>query len=243
MLTLPTACVLCGAAAETDNLNLCDACLHDLPILPHHCPQCAHFLPANGKNTPHCGHCQQQSPPFHRTFALFPYQFPIISLITRLKFQHQLDHAALFGRLLVRQIRQHWYRDDRLPDLILPVPLHTSRLRERGFNQAHEIARPVGRTLGIPIDRQNVIRQKMTAAQRQLPAKQRKLNIQDAFRVNRMYTGQHLAVIDDVITTGQTVSELCRLLRLHGACKIDVWCVARQGQPEARRLTRTHEKR
>ena len=163
-LILPTACVLCGAAAETD--NLCDACLHDLPILPHHCPQCAHFLPANAKNTPHCGHCQQQTPPFNRTLALFPDQFPIVSLITQLKFEHQLEHAALFGRLFIRQIRRHWYRENRLPDLIVPVPLHITRLRERGFNQAHEIARPVARALGIPIDLDRVTRQTMTAAQR-----------------------------------------------------------------------------
>lgn len=240
-LILPAACLLCGTTAVTN--NLCLTCLHDLPILPHHCPQCAHFLPVNYKNALLCGRCLKQAPPFKRTFALFPYDAPIISMITQLKFHHQLAYASLFGQLLARKIRQHWYHEDRLPDLILPVPLHTTRLRERGFNQAYEIARPAANALGIPVDLAGVFRCKMTSAQRQLSATQRKLNMQDAFVVNKTYKGEHLAVVDDVITTGQTVSELCRLLKIHGAGNIDVWCVARQGQPEAHRLTRTPEKR
>lgn len=240
-LTSSANCLLCGTS--TDKVHLCSACFHSLPILPHHCPQCAHFLPGNYKNEHLCGRCQKQTPPFERTFALFPYYSPIMSMITQLKFHHQLAYAALFGQLLTTSIRHHWYREEQLPDLILPVPLHTSRLRERGFNQAYEIARPIATSLGIPIDADGVIRCKITNSQRQLTASQRKLNIQGAFIANRPYTGKRIAIVDDVVTTGHTVGELCRLLKAHGAGHIDIWCAARQGQLEVRRLTGTPDKR
>ena len=95
-----------------------------------------------------CGACLKNPPPFDLTHALFPYQPPIMQLIIALKFQHQLSYAQALGEWLTQAIQQGWYRHQPLPDLIIPVPLHPRRLRERGFNQALEIARPIAAYAG-----------------------------------------------------------------------------------------------
>lgn len=111
---------------------------------------------------------------------------------------------------------------------MIPVPLHPRRLRERGFNQALEIARPIRKILGIPIDIASVARSKYTRAQSGLSALERKGNVMDAFVSYEDYTGLSIAVIDDVITTGHTISEFCQLLKQHQASSIHVWCCARR---------------
>jgi ComF family protein len=114
-----------------------------------------------------------------------------------------------------------------LPQLIIPMPLHASRLKERGFNQAIEIARPISRTLSIPLDYTGSMRKKSTPAQSGLASSARKSNIKNAFIANRNYDGLAVAVLDDVITTGSTMNEFCHLLQAQGAKTIDVWCCAR----------------
>ena len=224
---LPPACNLCGYATRR-SLNICSACQKDLPILSHTCPQCAQYLLQTGTKDYTCGACQSHPPPFDRTLALFPYVAPIIQLIIALKFQHQLSHAKLFGELLADKIQTFWYQHQPLPDVILPIPLHAKCLRERGFNQAVEIARPLAKTLSLPLDLHGVQRVKHTAAQSGLLADDRKRNIANAFAARRDYRGLTVAVVDDVITTGHTMTEFCRLLKQNGAKKIDVWCCARR---------------
>jgi len=152
-----------------------------------------------------------------------------MQLIVKLKFQQQLSHAKLFGVLMAQAILQDWYQGRLLPDVIIPVPLHPLRLRERGFNQAVEIARPIARMTGIPIDIHGVKRIRHTKAQSSLPATERDKNIANAFMIDSDYRGKYIAVLDDVITTGCTVRELCRRLSANGASRIDVWCCARTG--------------
>lgn len=126
-------------------------------------------------------------------------------------------------------IKNHWYADQPLPDLIIPIPLHSQRLHERGFNQALEIARPIAKNLAIPIDYQGIKRIKHTLAQSGLSAKARKQNISQAFAAFRDYSGLSIAVIDDVVTTSHTMMEFCRVLKNQGAAHITVWCCARNG--------------
>jgi len=226
---IPSSCVLCG---ETNPSLLCDECQKNLPILSQCCPQCARFLPSDALNL-RCGQCVSSSPPFDCTYALFPYQPPLIQLIIQLKFQHHLSHAKVLGQLLIQAVNEKWYRNKPLPDLLLPVPLHPKRLRERGFNQALEMLRPVAKALSLPIDTQGVRRIKATQAQSGLSAKMRKQNIARAFAVQRDYSGRHIAVVDDVITTGHTVTALCHALKQQGAKHIDVWCAARRDCPSS----------
>lgn len=222
---LPYVCILCGNSAANDQ-DLCTACLNDLPSLTHACPRCANPLPDS--HTPLiCGQCLKQPPPFDVTHALYFYKLPITQLILKLKFNHALLHAHILGHLLTKKICAEWYLNKPLPSMIIPVPLHPDRLKERGFNQALEIARPVAKHLALPLNYHIGQRIKHTAAQAILPARQRQKNIKNAFTVTHNLSGQHIAIIDDVITTGHTIREFASALKSAGAQQIDVWCCAR----------------
>ncbi len=114
-----------------------------------------------------------------------------------------------------------------LPDVIVPVPLHKQRLMQRGFNQSVEIGRTLSRSLGIPLDKRSCIRVRSTPEQSGLPARKRKTNIKGAFQVSEDFGEKHIAILDDVMTTGSTVSELARSLNAKGAKRVDVWVCAR----------------
>jgi ComF family protein len=223
---LPAHCVLCGRLSGRP-ANLCQHCLHDLPILPHHCLQCARFLPLVETNR--CGDCQQEPPPFDRTYALFPYESPIVPLIGQFKFHQQLQHARTFAELFIERIQNTWYRHQPLPKVLIPVPLHPLRLRERGFNQALEIAKPIAKTLTMQLDYTGIQRIKATLTQSHLSAAERKINMAQAFAGTRYYTGLSVAVLDDVMTTAHTLNAFCSVLKQKGASTIDVWCCARRG--------------
>jgi ComF family protein len=171
-----------------------------------------------------CGRCQQDPPPFDRTVALFPYESPIVQLIKGLKFQRRLSVAKLLGELFVERLKALCLPR---PDLILPMPLHPTRLRERGFNQALEIARPIGRALRLPIDLAGAERIKQTAAQSTLSNEARKRNVAHAFELKKHYRGATIAVLDDVMTTQYTMIALCQLLKQAQAKQVIVWCAAR----------------
>ena len=144
-LVLPPTCLLCGAAGAA-GLDLCAGCLRDLPRNRTACPRCATPLPLGGTGA--CARCRAQPPDFDRAFVPFRYQPPVDFLITRLKFGGRLTCARLLGELFAAALAE---RSDPLPDCIAPVPLHPRRLRERGFNQALELARAAARRCGIPL--------------------------------------------------------------------------------------------
>lgn len=173
-----------------------------------------------------CGHCLTQPPPFTRVYASFAYQAGIKSLIQGLKFNEALVNARILGELLSEKIKI-WYQNGMLPEVIIPIPLHAKRLKERGFNQALEIARVVSEMLQLPIDKTSCQRIKPTAAQATLPAAERQNNVKQAFQVSKQLSWHHVAVIDDVMTTGFTMIEFTHALKRQGVDKIDVWCVAR----------------
>lgn len=220
-LLAPT-CTLCGLLSD-QKINLCRGCENDLPWLQHACPRCA--LPLTTSEEVLCGECLQKTPPFNRTIALFQYQQPIIHMITALKFQEQLVFSKLLGQLLLVKL-QKFYQNKSWPECIIPMPLHKDRIKERGFNQALEIARPIHEITKIPLNRVDCLRIKATERQTYLAAKIRQINMRKAFIVKRK-PGSHIAIIDDVITTGQTVHELSLALKRSGVAHIDIWCAAR----------------
>lgn len=228
---LPPTCLLCGLKTSTEH-NICEPCKQDLPQLHAGCRRCARLLPEEAYSPTSeqellCGACIKDPPPYDYTYALFPYQTPITELIMRLKFHHQLTHAKLLGELLADKIATIWYKQQPLPTRIIPMPLHRLRLRERGFNQAVEIGKPIARRLNLILDRFNALRVKYTIPQSLLPARARVQNVRNAFVVKKNYRGMHIALLDDVVTTGKTVAELCNVLQRHGAKRIDIWCCAR----------------
>lgn len=220
----PVHCRLC--AVRTGNaVSLCTDCIADLPWMKSACHQCGCALPA-GDIRLRCGSCQQQPPPFEATTAILQYRPPVDYLVQRLKFSGELAIASLLSGLLARHLSS---RQACMPGLVVPVPLHPTRLRIRGFNQATELARPLGRILGIAVDTRLCRRTRNTEPQSLLPVKSRRENLRDAFRVYRTPTTSHIAIVDDVMTSGHTAGELARALKRAGAERLEVWAIARAG--------------
>jgi ComF family protein len=218
---IPPSCVICRLPSKR-NFDLCVDCENDLPWIHSACQQCGIAL---NTKTPFCGNCIKTQPFFDNTISLFNYVTPIDKLVTQLKFSRKLCNASILGALMAKKLKQH-YASRELPELIIPVPLHRKRLRQRGFNQAIELAKPVAKQLGLNIDRKLCKRIKNTPAQISLRAKQRKRNVRNAFQIKTLNV-DYIAIIDDVMTTTSTVNELSKCLRQQGVKKIDVWVIAR----------------
>jgi len=219
---VPGHCILCQAPTKRF-LDLCADCMHDLPYLNQACYQCA--LPLKQTIFHTCGQCLQKSPAYDRTIALFHYDFPINKLISDLKFHQRLRNASILGRLFSEKLRAA-YKDKKLPQYIIPVPLHKKRLRERGYNQALELARPISKALNIPLNNKICERIIHTLPQLKMDSVARRKNLKHAFSVN-VNNITHVAIIDDVMTTGSTVEEISRVLKKHGVTQVDVWCIGR----------------
>lgn len=216
---LPSRCLLCGARGEK-GLDLCAGCLADLPRNDCRCARCA--LPLESPASL-CGRCIRRAPPWDSAWAPFRYAYPLDRLEARFKFG--ADLAA--GRLLATLWTASHTAGER-PQAIVPVPLHRARLRSRGYNQALELARPLAKALGIPLWRDALRRTRATDAQTELSALQRRRNVRGAF-VAHFEEGvpQHVAVLDDVFTTGATLAECARVLKRAGVERVDVWALAR----------------
>ncbi len=216
---LPGACILCDAPGQKD-IDLCPDCNADLPRIKNCCSHCAIPLPEGDSI---CGKCLTQSPPFDHCHAAFIYEFPVDRLILDFKENRKLVTGKILAVLLARSFA----RDFTPPDLLLPVPLHKSSLRERGFNQSIEIADVLADHWSIPVDTRNCRRTHRTADQKSLHLEDRIKNMRGAFTIDKTYTGQRIAIVDDIVTTGSTVSALARLLLENGAGSVEVICLAR----------------
>lgn len=220
----PYRCCLCGCFTD-NSYDLCKPCKEALPWLVDCCYRCGLRLENQQEHTL-CERCQEQPPYFDRLCALFSYDPPLRKLITRLKFASQLAYGRVLGELLKEKIPS-WYEGLMLPQAILPTPLHAKRLRWRGFNQALELIRPFIKQTKIPLLCRQAKRVKHTKPQSGLDEKSRHLNIRDAFQIRLLNKYQHVAVIDDVVTTGSTVNALSLVLKQQGIEQVDIWCIAR----------------
>lgn len=219
-------CLLCGATAEHAGLPLCTGCDDDLPWLGGHCAICALPLSAAGLT---CGHCLRRAPAFQRVETPLRYGFPVDALITRFKHQANAPLGRLLGQLLERHLL-HAYEDGLpRPDRLIPVPLSRQRERRRGFNQAQLLAGWLAAPLKLPVDNRILRRTQDTPAQQDLDAATRKRNLRNAFALapGAAAEGLHLALVDDVLTTGATAENIARLLSRAGARRVDVYCLAR----------------
>lgn len=222
-------CLLCDTPVAADAI-LCPDCLLALPWIASPCPCCGRPLPQPGGGTGLCGACLRQAPHYRHSAIPFRYAPPLAHLIKQMKFHQRLDIARCLGELMARYLRQ---TVDALPEVIVPVPLHPRRLRRRGYNQALELARPVAARLELPIDTRLVRRLRATAEQSHLQLQQRRRNVRGAFAMDRTKAYHHVALFDDVVTSGQTVNELARVLRMAGIERVDVWsCCRAIGQEE-----------
>ncbi len=211
-------CRLCGDASAR---AICIACDADLPRLPPACcPICG--LPSPGAQS--CGRCLSAPPAYDATIAALEYAFPVTRLIQSFKYEHAVGLGVTLAAYLAQSIATDgpWQ-----VDLLVPLPLAPERLRERGYNQALELARVLARQHGLALDGRAVARVRHAPPQAELPWKERRRNIRGAFAARRRFDGLSVAVIDDVMTTGATLDEMARVLKAAGALRVVNWVVAR----------------
>lgn len=223
-LLWPSRCALCGLPSQSD-LDLCAGCEGDLPVNDNGCEHCAEPLPRESSRPTLCGTCLSHPPAFDACVAPFRYAFPVDRMIQGLKYRRELHYGRILGQLLSRHVAHRKTR----PELVIPVPLAVTRYRERGFNQARELAMPVCKSLGLKLCSDLVERRRETREQAGLDRKDRLKNTRDAFALIAPLPARHVAIVDDVVTTGSTVNEVAKLLRSAGAEWIEVWAAARAG--------------
>lgn len=218
----PARCALCGQSGQED-LDLCVGCEADFVVNDNVCEHCAEPLPRELSQPTLCGACLKDPPVFDACVAPYRYAFPVDRMIQRLKYGGDLAYGRILGHLLAR----HLSRRDTRPELVIPVPLAPRRYRERGYNQARELALPVCASLGLLLRSDLMTRVRETHEQAGLDRAERGKNIIGAFTLAAPLRARHVAIVDDVVTTGSTANEIAKVLRNAGADWIEVWAVAR----------------
>jgi ComF family protein len=214
------SCFLCGQMHREK--TLCESCQKLLPCAGIFCQICGITLTQSGI----CGQCLKQTPIYQRVLPCFWYEEPLQTLIQEYKFHQKLCLTPVLGTLMAEKIA-YYYKNYSYPEYIIPMPIHFKRLRERGYHQVHELAKILSRQLSIPIALKACQRIQHTPPQSSLPFKQRKDNVRKIFKANKI-PYQHIAIVDDVITSGETISSLCHALKKENPdLFIDVWCLAR----------------
>jgi len=216
----PGVCVFCDRPA--DDGRICGHCRRLLPWNKQFCQRCGQATHAAQPPGVDCAACQARLPPFARARAPLIYAFPVDAALKAVKFKRQTWFVPAFAALLLRTLE----REFASVDALLPVPLHRWRQMTRGFNQAAELCRPLRRATGLPVISQ-VRRNRATRPQTGLPASERRKNLQNAFTVAGRLRCRHPLLIDDVITTGETCSQLAQTLLEAGAATVNVLTVAR----------------
>ncbi|WP_323893328.1 ComF family protein [Aeromonas veronii] len=215
------SCLLCHQPCDNEPL-LCSWCRQALHQSQPRCRLCAAPLTDYiEESIPVCGRCQRRPPPWERLQVIGDYQTPYPMLIPRLKYSDQILLAPLLARLLADHLD-----GCEPPEAIIPVPLHWWRQWRRGFNQAEEIAQALGEFTDIPCDNTLLQRIKATPQQTTLSAGQRRRNLRGAFHIAPHHY-RHIALLDDVVTTGATAGQLTRLLHESGVTKVEVWAICR----------------
>jgi ComF family protein len=227
---LPRHCILCGYASGTT--NICAPCSDELPRIGACCRKCA--LPLVHPEDRVCGPCRKHAVPWNSAIAALVYGFPVDELIRRFKFSRSLACGQLLAQELTRAVANRCIHP---PDAIVPVPLHRTRFLARAFNQSELLARHTGKSLEIPVYPGLLCRRRRTRAHSGLDAISRRINIKGAFRC-RLTSSQrddvrHVALVDDVLTTGATLSECTRALQAAGIRKVSIWVAARAPEPQA----------
>ncbi len=217
----PPSCILCGKAGF-EGMDVCQHCFDELPRNNWYCSVCGQAYNAQVNHLQICGRCSQEKPAFDQVFAPYRYHAPMSYLVSALKFGAQYKNARLLAMLLTQAMSDQ----DLRPQCFIPVPLHAARYRQRGFNQSLEITKQLSSIHNIELQAHVCKRVKNTPQQSHLNAKQRKKNLINAFSVEPVEF-RHIALVDDVMTTGSTVNALAKAFKKTGVERVDVWVCAR----------------
>jgi len=228
-LFFPHRCLMCGGkSSDRDTDGICSACLSQIVyISPPICNRCGFpFLPQGGSNH-FCQECLVSPPFFGIARSLSKYEGEFKEAITRFKYKEKVTLGEKLGQLMAEVTYPDLSMD--AYDLLIPVPLHPKRLRERGFNQAVLLAQQVSRRHRIPVDLFSLRRHRITESQVNLGLSERRRNVRGAFTFNivKKLKDKSVLLIDDVYTSGATVNECARVLRKAGAVQVDVLTLAR----------------
>lgn len=219
----PHDCFVCGVRSREG--LVCEPCLAELPWLGDACPVCANPSPGGLR----CGSCLRRVPHFDATLATFAYASPLREMVLSLKSGHGFGLPRWFCEQLLASL------DSCKPDLVVAMPLHANRLTERGFNPVMEVARVICRHKGWRLDRQGVLRDVDTPHQAGQGLRQRLRNVKGAFRCVSRLDGLHVLLVDDVMTSGATLNELARTVKLAGAARVTNLVLARAVMAASRR--------
>lgn len=214
------SCPLCREEEPVEGL-LCRTCTYLLEMWQEepHCLRCGRLRSGPGEL---CRDCREKVPPFHLARAVAPYDGPFRQAIQKLKFKGEMWLAEPLGKLMAGAVlTEPMYTG---VELIVPVPLHQRKLRVRGFNQSLLLGRELSSQLGIPLGEGVLIKKRETKDQIGLTREQRGVNLQDAFRVDKpqLIRGKSLLLVDDIFTTGSTVSHCAEALLAAGAAQVSV---------------------
>ena len=227
---LPADCASCSTPLTTDPVSLfCSTCWHTIaPLKLTCCSQCDRPLPSpvvlTYSPTHRCHHCTLHPPAYEKAWTLYPYLPPLQDAICLFKYRGKVSLVKPLARLMIDALP-----DTLQADLIMPVPLHPSRLREREFNQSLLLADRVAKRVALPLSFTNLVRTIPSAPQSTLSRKERMKNLRQAFAVRHpvLIAQKRILLIDDVFTTGATVNECAKVLRKAGADTIFVLTLAR----------------
>lgn len=217
---IPRKCISCQRTAAQENHPCCVDCYEELPFQPHCCSQCGQVFAVDAD---FCGRCLAKPPPFDACFCPFEYEEPISGQIRDFKYNQRPELAKSLAQLLAREIDSNAIEK---PDLIIPVPLHISRLRERGYNQSALLAKALGRLLSVPVDTNVIGKHRPTAPQAQLTFKQRANNLKGCFEQKMSISANSVVILDDVFTTGATAAEIAKILKRNGVDYVEIWGLA-----------------
>lgn len=218
-LRLPSICVLCHQFHQ-GQFAVCAPCIAFMNPLGIACQHCAYPLADNHYLL--CGHCIKKPPHFDNTFITYRFEEPLRSLLHQFKYHSGLYLASFLSHLIFQSI----HKQSVMPQCLIPVPMHPQRIKLRGFNQAAVLTQNLAKKLKLPYDLSSCQKIINTEPQASLDKTERQKNLRHAFRCKEM-PYQHIALIDDLLTTGSTVNELARVLKKAGVQRVDVWCCAR----------------
>lgn len=225
---LPYDCVICLNISDQKR-DICYECEKQLPYLSHACIQCANSLPNNNRLNQKCGRCIKNAPYYDRTIVGFTYTTPVDAWIKQFKFHKKGIYANILCQIYAEKLTAHYklYPENK-PQWLVPVPLHWRRLISRGHNQTDTIARYLSKALNIPIIHNRCVKRvKFTPPQAQLSQDKRYHNIRGAFKVKKGISIEHIAIVDDIFTTGNTANELANEFKKRGITTVSILALAR----------------
>jgi ComF family protein len=218
-LRLPLICFYCNQFHK-GRMALCDQCIDVLPTLGPRCQHCAYPL----EHTSYllCGHCIKNTPAFDKAIIYYRFEEPLRRLIHQFKYENGLYLANLLSHLMLNA----WYDNPSQAECLIPVPMHSTRIKHRGYNQAMVLTKILAKKVNLPYKMRICQKILNTPPQASLAKNERQQNLKNAFQIEST-PYQHVVLIDDILTTGNTANEMASALKKAGVEKVDIWCCAR----------------